>query len=155
MSYKFTKLSDVLSVSELPEDANAIIESNGEIRRAPSSSAASEWISSNGENVLSHLSDNIKHITEIERDEWNNKQDKLIAGDNITISEDGKTISAIGGSVQFDWNQNDSIEWYDNNSAWDDPTNVGYVKLFCIIKVSNTAGIQSIDVGDITLLPPV
>ena len=48
-----------------------------------------------------------------------------------------------------------SIEWYDNNSAWDDPTNVGYVKLFCIIKVSNTAGIQSIDVGDITLLPPV
>ena len=108
MSYKFTKLSDVLSVSELPEGANAIIESNGEIRRAPSSSAASEWISSNGENVLSHLSDNIKHITEIERDEWNNKQDKLIAGDNITISEDGKTISAIGGSVQFDWNQNDS-----------------------------------------------
>ena len=25
------------------------------------------------------------------------KQDKLIAGDNITISADGKTISAIGG----------------------------------------------------------
>ena len=37
MSYKFTKLSDVLSVSELPEGANAIIESNGEIKRCPSS----------------------------------------------------------------------------------------------------------------------
>ena len=28
----------------------------------------------------------------------NDKQDKLIAGDNITIAADGKTISAIGGS---------------------------------------------------------
>lgn len=30
-----------------------------------------------------------------------NKQDKLIAGDNITISEDGKTISAAGGAKLF------------------------------------------------------
>ena len=37
----------------------------------------------------------------------NTKQDKLIAGDNITIAADGKTISATGG-VQSDWNQNDS-----------------------------------------------
>ena len=29
---------------------------------------------------------------------WDAKQDKLIAGDNITIAADGKTISAIGGS---------------------------------------------------------
>ena len=40
------------------------------------------------------------------------KQDKLIAGENITIAADGKTISATGGGggggVQSDWNQNDS-----------------------------------------------
>ena len=58
---------------------------------------ASEWVSTNGANVLSHLSDSIKHITASERTAWNGKQDKLIAGDNITIAADGKTISATGG----------------------------------------------------------
>ena len=38
----------------------------------------------------------------------NSKQDKLIAGENITIAADGKTISATGGGVQSDWHQNDS-----------------------------------------------
>ena len=41
-----------------------------------------------------HISDDVIHITSEERSEWNSKQDKLIAGDNITISADGKTISA-------------------------------------------------------------
>ena len=58
---------------------------------------ASEWASTNGANVLSHLSDGVKHITATERSAWNGKQDKLIAGDNITIAADGKTISATGG----------------------------------------------------------
>ena len=58
---------------------------------------ASEWVSTNGANVLSHLSDGVKHITAAERTKWNGKQDKLIAGDNITIAADGKTISATGG----------------------------------------------------------
>lgn len=60
---------------------------------------ASEWVSTNGANVLSHLSDSIKHITAAERTAWNGKQDKLIAGDNITIAADGKTISATGGGL--------------------------------------------------------
>lgn len=59
--------------------------------------AASTWVTTNGANVLSHLSDSIKHITAAERTKWNDKQDKLIAGDNITIAADGKTISATGG----------------------------------------------------------
>ena len=59
--------------------------------------AASTWVTTNGANVLSHLSDSIKHITADERTKWNGKQDKLIAGDNITIAADGKTISATGG----------------------------------------------------------
>ena len=59
--------------------------------------AASTWVTTNGTNVLSHLSDSIKHITTAERTAWNAKQDKLIAGDNITIAADGKTISATGG----------------------------------------------------------
>ena len=58
---------------------------------------ASTWVTTNGANVLSHLSDSIKHITAAERTKWNDKQDKLIAGDNITIAADGKTISATGG----------------------------------------------------------
>ena len=59
--------------------------------------AASTWVTTNGANVLSHISDSIKHITAAERTAWNAKQDKLIAGDNITIGDDGKTISATGG----------------------------------------------------------
>lgn len=59
--------------------------------------AASTWVTTNGANVLSHLSDSVKHITAAERTKWNGKQDKLIAGDNITIAADGKTISATGG----------------------------------------------------------
>ena len=37
MSYEFTKLSEVPAVSKFPEGANAIIETNGEIKRCPSS----------------------------------------------------------------------------------------------------------------------
>lgn len=37
MSYVFTKLSDVPVVAEFPEGANAVIETNGEIKRCPSS----------------------------------------------------------------------------------------------------------------------
>ena len=37
MSYEFTKLSGVPAVAEFPEGANAIIETNGEIKRCPSS----------------------------------------------------------------------------------------------------------------------
>lgn len=36
MSYEFTKLSDVPVVAEFPEGANAVIETNGEIKRCPS-----------------------------------------------------------------------------------------------------------------------
>lgn len=36
MSYEFTKLSEVPAVSAFPEGANAIIETNGEIKRCPS-----------------------------------------------------------------------------------------------------------------------
>ena len=41
MSYVFTKLSEVPAVSEFPEGANAIIETNGEIKRCPSSGGGS------------------------------------------------------------------------------------------------------------------
>ena len=41
MSYEFTKLSEVPAVSEFPEGDNAIIETNGEIKRCPSSGGSS------------------------------------------------------------------------------------------------------------------
>lgn len=37
MSYEFTKLSNVPVVAEFPVGANAVIETNGEIKRCPSS----------------------------------------------------------------------------------------------------------------------
>ena len=41
MSYGFTKLSGVPAVSKFPEGANAIIETNGEIKRCPSAGGGS------------------------------------------------------------------------------------------------------------------
>ena len=41
MSYEFTKLSEVPAVSKFPEGANAIIETNGEIKRCPSAGGSS------------------------------------------------------------------------------------------------------------------
>ena len=41
MSYEFTKLSEVPAVSEFPDGANAIIETNGGIKRCPSSGGGS------------------------------------------------------------------------------------------------------------------
>ena len=37
MSYEFTKLSNVPVISDFPAGANAVIETNGEIKRCPSS----------------------------------------------------------------------------------------------------------------------
>ena len=43
MSYEFTKLSGVPVVDEFPEGANAVIETNGEIKRCPSSGGGTAW----------------------------------------------------------------------------------------------------------------
>ena len=44
-----------------------------------------------------HTRNQTRHITDEERTAWNAKQDKLIAGANITIAADGKTVSVAGG----------------------------------------------------------
>ena len=36
---------------------------------------------------------NNRFVTDTEKSTWNGKQDKLIAGSNVTIGADGKTIS--------------------------------------------------------------
>ncbi len=45
----------------------------------------------------SHTRNQTRHITADERTAWNAKQDKLVAGSNISIAADGKTISVSGG----------------------------------------------------------
>ena len=46
-----------------------------------------------------------------------------------------------------------SMLWYDNNSAQDDPTNVGFVRLCFMEDVSEVATISYISVGDSSLIP--
>ena len=46
-----------------------------------------------------------------------------------------------------------SMVWYDNNSAQDDPTNVGYVELSVVYNNSGTASISPIEVGYSSLVP--
>lgn len=45
--------------------------------------------------ISTHASDNTIHVTVQEKTTWNNKQDTLVAGDNITIN--GNVISSTGG----------------------------------------------------------
>ena len=46
-----------------------------------------------------------------------------------------------------------SMVWYDNNSAQNDPANVGYVKLSYVTKVAATVVINEVAVGDSSLVP--
>ena len=46
-----------------------------------------------------------------------------------------------------------NMEWYDNNSAQTNPTNVGYVKLSTVGDNSGTVSIGTIEVGDKSLVP--
>ena len=59
----------------------------------------------------------------------------------VLIVKNGTTYEAI------------SMTWYDNNSAQDGPTNVGYVKLSYVTKVDTAVGINEIEVGDSSLVP--
>lgn len=45
-------------------------------------------ITLNGESIWDHLTNSDVHTTAAEKSSWNNKQDVLVAGDNITISAD-------------------------------------------------------------------
>ena len=46
-----------------------------------------------------------------------------------------------------------NMEWYDNNSAQTDPTNVGYVQLSYVVDSSGTVSISTITVGNASLVP--
>ena len=46
-----------------------------------------------------------------------------------------------------------SMVWYDNNSAQDDPTNVGYVKLSYVTNVAGALVINNAQAGDSSLVP--
>ena len=59
----------------------------------------------------------------------------------VLIVIDGTTYEAI------------SMLWYDNNSAQDDPTNVGFVRLRFMEDVSGVATISDRSVGDSSLIP--
>ena len=46
-----------------------------------------------------------------------------------------------------------SMVWYDNNSAQNDPTNVGYVKMSYVTNVNGNADISGAVAGDSSLVP--
>ncbi|MDR2593008.1 MAG: hypothetical protein LBC59_09465 [Chitinispirillales bacterium] len=54
--------------------------------------------SGDGGSLAAHIANMTVHITNTERQTWDAKQDALIAGNNIQIANDGKTISAAGGA---------------------------------------------------------
>lgn len=46
------------------------------------------------------------------------------------------------------------MEWFDTNSAQDDPTNVGFVRLrYVLMGSSDTVSLAAIKVGDSSLVP--
>ena len=60
----------------------------------------------------------------------------------VLIVKNGTTYEAI------------SMMWYDNNSSQDDPTNVGYVRLYYMTEDSSGAlGLAAIHVGKSSLIP--
>lgn len=59
----------------------------------------------------------------------------------VLIVKDGTTYEVI------------SMEWYDNNSAQADPTNVGYVHLSYVTKVDASVVINGVNAGDPSLVP--
>ena len=59
----------------------------------------------------------------------------------VLIVKNGTTHEAI------------QMVWYDTNSAQDDPTNVGYVKLSYVTKVDAAVVINETRVGDSSLVP--
>ena len=69
--------------------------------------------------IDSDLSDRIE-VIEGKEAGWNGKQDKLIAGNNITIAADGKTISAIVDGTSVAMRVNGGYIQYstDNGSTW-------------------------------------
>ena len=69
--------------------------------------------------IDSDLSDRIE-VIEGKEAGWSGKQDKLIAGDNITIAADGKTISAIVDGTSVAMRVNSGYIQYstDNGATW-------------------------------------
>ena len=69
--------------------------------------------------IDSDLSDRIE-VIEGKEARWDNKQDKLIAGNNITIAADGKTISAIVDGASIVMRVNSGYIQYstDNGNTW-------------------------------------
>ena len=46
-----------------------------------------------------------------------------------------------------------NMVWYDNNSAQNDPTNVGYVKLFTVYDNLGTLQMYTMEAGNSSLVP--
>ena len=61
-----------------------------------------------------------------------------------------RVLIVLGGTTYEAIN----MVWYDNNSAHDNPTNVGFVRLKYVFDgVDGTVSIAAIDVGDSSLVP--
>ena len=111
MSYEFTKLSNVPVVSEFPVGANAVIETNGEIKRCPSSGGGGgiEFITltqsgetytanKNSEEIIA-LMDSGKLPILIVPPEALADQEISTAIYTFPISQDGTSVIGIAGFV--------------------------------------------------------
>ena len=93
---KYVKPTDGISKTDLAAAVQASLDKADTALQTHQSLA--DYRTAFAQDVIdSDLGDRISAI-ENKESGWNDKQDKLIAGDNITIAADGKTISVIGGS---------------------------------------------------------
>ena len=95
---KYTKPEGGIPKADLANDVQASLNKADTALQEHQSLAA--YRTAFAQDVIdSDLGDRISAI-ENKESGWNDKQDKLIAGENITIAADGKTISSTGGGAK-------------------------------------------------------
>ena len=144
MSYEFTKLSGVPAVAEFPEGANAIIETNGEIKRCPSSNTPKpltydympEGYPSKSVQTTTLMEEQELAFTDGGGTYVANQPDgfKVTAGQTYTVNWDGTAYECAGFAID------DTLSALGNVSITGESNNTGEPFLYMIAAASGAIG---------------